>query len=157
MTLSRSQLINHLESCLYSLVYLSFVCIQGINVIDLNTIFVSGRHSYSQKKQSLVRSTFYHMLSFGYCCCNFFTCIQNTSLQHYLALACFRAVLGQGKKEEKFRIAGLSQKITLWEIILVYLSWYSTTPTYVSYVYLTYSVLNLVVFLVESSALEQPE
>ena len=123
MTLSRSQLINHLESCLYSLVYLSFVCIQGINVIDLNTIFVSGRHSYSQKKQSLVRSTFYHMLSFGYCCCNFFTCIQNTSLQHYLAaLACFRAVLGQGKKEEKFRIAGVSQKITLWEIILVYLS-----------------------------------
>ena len=87
-----------------------------------------------KKKQSLVRSTFYHMLSFGYCCCNFFTCIQNTSLQHYLALACFRAVLGQGKKEENFRIAVKSQKLTLWEMILVYLSWYSTTPTYVSYI-----------------------
>ena len=99
MTLSRSQLINHLESCLYSLVYLSFVCIRGINVIDLNTIFVSGRHSYSQKKQSLVRSTFYHMLSFGYCCSNFFTCIQNTSLQHYLARACFR--IGSRKRRKK--------------------------------------------------------
>ena len=110
-----------------------------------------------KKNKALVRSTFYHMLSFGYCCCNFFTCIQNTSLQHYLALACFRAVLGQGKKEEKFRIAVVSQKIILWEIILVYLSWYSTTPTYVSYVHLTYSVFYLVVLLVESSVLDQQD
>ena len=110
-------------------------------------MYLGGIATHKKKNKALVRSTFYHMLSFGYCCCNFFTCIQNTSLQHYLALACFRAVLGQGKKEEKFRIAVVSQKIILWEIILVYLSWYSTTPTYVSYVHLTYSVLILVVLL----------